>query len=193
MVDLYYPEPFRFTDPERGFEYDGPGTTDVPEEAVEQYLKRGWKRTDEDGEPVDTDDSDELPDQEPASSGTGDPEHVDTDEPERAEDRQGPTTDAEADPAADPAAEVDDSEDDSDSEVVDYDELTVAEVEDLLGSREFEEDELRDLLEHERETRDRKGAKDAIEAELESAGVDRGSNVDSDSDSDSEPENENER
>lgn len=188
MANLHYPKPFVFTDSERGVKYDGPGTYDVPDERVEQYLSRGWERPEDAADGTDEDEyeksSENMPDQEPASSGTGDPEHVDTDDPEEAGDREGSTTDAEDDPAADPAQDVDDgtggdtaageSDTEADAEEteepIQYDDLTITEIEELLASREFDDSELRDLIEYEEENKGRSGAVDALESALDSDG-----------------------
>lgn len=174
MPELHYPNPFTFTDPDRDERYRGPCTANVDEDAVDHYLERGWEWPEEADE---SSAEDESPDQEPASSGTGDPDHVDTAGTEDAGDRQGPTTDAEADPVADTAAEAEDGDGDGSGSGSGDDEpfletykgRTIAEVEDLLDEQSFTVDELREMLEHEQEDKDRSGAVDALEDALEDA------------------------
>lgn len=44
MVHLRYPKDGYFTDRKRDERYEGPCEANVPEDAVEQYLARGWER-----------------------------------------------------------------------------------------------------------------------------------------------------
>ena len=151
MVQLRYPDPYRFTDRERGETYDGPGVFDVPDDAVEQYLERGWEEVD--GDAVDASDAEVAVDDSEESAG-----------PDPVAEADGLSDEATADGDADG-----DSEDDDDQEQMVYEDLTVSEVKDVLASREFSDDELRDMLAFERENKDRKGAIDALEDELRDA------------------------
>lgn len=47
MVKLHWPRNTTFTDRERDEQYDGPVTTDVADDAEEQYLDRGWEYPDD--------------------------------------------------------------------------------------------------------------------------------------------------
>lgn len=69
MVLLQYPKAGYFTDRQRDERYEGPCEADVPEDAVEQYLSRGWERIErkdiEEGQAKDEADEDEI-DESPA-------------------------------------------------------------------------------------------------------------------------------
>lgn len=51
MAELHWPRGSQFRDPARGFTFTGPGTTEVPDDAVDRYLERGWEQPDEDAAP----------------------------------------------------------------------------------------------------------------------------------------------
>lgn len=51
-TELHWPRKGTFQDHQRDAEYDGPGTFEVPAEAEDQYLDRGWEQ------PEDTDAAD---------------------------------------------------------------------------------------------------------------------------------------
>lgn len=43
-TELHWPRKGTFQDPDRDAEYVGPGTFEVPADAVDQYLNRGWEQ-----------------------------------------------------------------------------------------------------------------------------------------------------
>lgn len=50
MTELYWPNDHAFIDFNRDFEAHGEGTYDVPDDAEEQYLERGWLESEDDEE-----------------------------------------------------------------------------------------------------------------------------------------------
>lgn len=66
MVTLRWPRSSYFTDRARNERYEGPGTFEVPDDAEEQYLSRGWERVN--GSSDDTDGEGSTDSQEPARS-----------------------------------------------------------------------------------------------------------------------------
>jgi len=55
MPHLYWPRRGKFVDHDRNDEYHGEGVYEVPEDAVDQYLARGWEHTDDDHDETDDD------------------------------------------------------------------------------------------------------------------------------------------
>lgn len=68
--------------------------------------------------------------------------------------------------ASEASADGDGADADAEDEL-DYDSLTVSELEGALDEHEFSQEELQDLLEYEQENKDRSGAKSAIESRLD--------------------------
>lgn len=154
MVKLLYPNDYRFVDHERNETYDGRGVYDVPEDAVDQYLERGWEEPDNE-DLLDASEAEVVVSEDEDSTGP-DPVAESDDLSDEA------TEDADADADAD-------AEDDESQEQVVYEDLTVSEIEEALATREFSDDELREMLAFERQNKDRKGAIDALETELRDA------------------------
>lgn len=213
MPELRYPKPFVFVDSRRSKEYTGPGTFDVPEDAVEQYLNRGWERVsasadegesessaessdgdvDVEVEETDDEDADVVYDAEakPAEAGeestataTGTPggadAHADEDDDPSPEE-----THAESDRSSEPIV-IDPDDDAGGESLVAYGDLTINELKDVLNERasELSTGQLRKLLSHEEENKNRKGAIRALESHLKNRGA--GEDVD-DYDTDAEP------
>lgn len=170
MVKLLYPHDYRFVDRERDKTYDGRGVYDVPDDAKDQYLERGWEEPD-DEDLLDASEAEVVVD--------------------GSDESTGPDPVAEADDLSDEATGDGDAdeeqEQEQEQEQVVYEDLTVSEIEEALATREFSDDELREMLSFERENKDRKGAIEAIENELRdtSAATDAGAG-DGDGDGDDE-------
>lgn len=50
MVELHWPRRSTFRDRSRDFAFTGPGTTEVPDDAEQQYRERGWQDPPEESE-----------------------------------------------------------------------------------------------------------------------------------------------
>lgn len=50
MAELHWPREGQFRDRSRDFTFTGPGTTEVPDDAEEQYRERGWQDPPEEAE-----------------------------------------------------------------------------------------------------------------------------------------------
>lgn len=87
---------------------------------------------------------------------------AEADEDDDLPDAAGEDSDGDND-AEEGAESADEDEGDSDAEGLDYDELSISELEDVLEERDFSDDELDDLLDYEKEHKNRKGAIEAIE------------------------------
>lgn len=62
MVLLRWPNNWRFTDRKRGEKYDGPVTTEVADDAEDEYLDRGWEYPDDEEAEVESDDDEDYED-----------------------------------------------------------------------------------------------------------------------------------
>lgn len=176
MPELHYPKPYVFTDSRRNKEYTGPGTFDVPEDAVEQYISRGWTRpeSDENTEVAVEDEHQEdaetvySADAKPAEADTADavaasaPEDVD-DAPESPEPPASDTADEKPDEGVVAESEADTGDQ------VEYGDLTVSELREVLSDRgeQLSDERLRSLIEHEQENKNRKGALKALRKHLD--------------------------
>lgn len=181
MPELHYPKPYVFSDSRRNREYTGPGTFDVPEDAVEQYLSRGWTRPESDEntdvavEDEHQEDAETVYDAaaKPAESGTADdvaataPEDVD-DVDDVVDEPPEPPADETADATVSIVTESDDVDADS-VDAIEYGNLTVNELKEVLNDRAAQLDaaRLRTLIEHEKGAKNRKGALKALRAHLD--------------------------
>ncbi len=178
MPELHYPKPYVFTDARRNKEYTGPGTFDVPEDAVDQYINRGWQRPDADEdesevvvEDEDTAEAETVYDAEakPAEAGnesTASSTPAPDDEPEGV-DEQPPSEQSDDD--GEPV-----SAEEPEPDQVEYDDLTVSELEEVLDDRaaEFSNERLRKLIDHEKSNKNRKSALKALRSHLDDEDAD---------------------
>lgn len=173
MPELHYPKPYVFTDARRNKRYTGPGTFDVPEDAVEQYINRGWTRPESDENTSVAVEDEHQEDAETVYDAEAKPAESDTADEMTATGSED-VDDAPEPPASDTSGDepVDGVVTDSDADSVDqveYADLTVSELEEVLDDRaaQFDDERLRKLIDHEKETKNRKGALKALRAHLD--------------------------
>lgn len=183
MPELHYPKPYVFSDARRSTKYTGPGTFEVPEDAVEQYLERGWTRPETDENTAVAVEDEHQADAEtvydadakPAEADTAEdvaataPEDVDGDEAVESEPESPEPSAAETsgdEPEAGVVTEDDDADADENVDQVEYDDLTVSELEEVLDDRaaQFDDERLQKLIDHEKANKNRKGALQALES-----------------------------